>query len=74
MHKYDFGAKSDRMPDGAAVDLMVDFEAGEDPRVTIAKLNKRIVAFQSAGCDVPPGLLRLSKMLAIECASQSQGR
>lgn len=74
MHKYNFGAKPDKSYDNTAGDLMVDFESGEDPRITIAKLNKRIVAYQSAGDDVPPGLLRLSKMLAIECAAQSQGR
>lgn len=55
-------------------DVMSGLEAGEDPRVAIARLNKRIVAYQSAGRDVPAGLMRLSQMLAHECVMQSQGR
>ncbi len=55
-------------------DVISELEAGEDPRVAIARLNKRIVAYQSAGHDVPAGLMRLSKMLAHECVMQSQGR
>ena len=55
-------------------DVMAGLDAGDDPRVAIARLNKQIVAYQSAGRDVPAGLMRLSKMLANECAAQSQGR
>lgn len=55
-------------------DVMNSLEAGEDPRLAIAQVNKRIVAYQSAGDDVPAGLMRLSKMLAHECVMQSQGR
>ena len=55
-------------------DVMTGLEAGEDPRLAIARLNKQIVAYQSAGRDVPAGLMRLSKALALECMMQSQGR
>ena len=55
-------------------DIMTGLEAGEDPRAAIARLNKQIVAYQSAGRDVPAGLMRLSKALAHECIVQSQGR
>ena len=55
-------------------DVMSGLDAGDDPRQAIARLNKRIVAYQSAGHDVPAGLMRLSKMLAHECVLQSQGR
>ena len=55
-------------------DVLAGLDAGDDPRVAIARLNKEIVAYQSAGRDVPAGLMRLSKMLANECAAQSQGR
>ena len=51
-----------------------DLTAGDDPRAAIARLNKEIVAYQSAGRDVPTRLMRLSKALALECAMQSQGR
>ena len=50
------------------------FDAGEDPRAAIARLNKEIVAHQSAGRDVPARLMRLSQALTLECAMQSQGR
>ncbi len=65
-HKNDFLCQID--------EVMAGIDAGDDPRVAIARLNKQIVAFQSAGRDVPAGLMRLSKMLANECVAQSQGR
>lgn len=55
-------------------EVMAGIDAGDDPRVAIARLNKEIVAYQSAGRDVPAGLMRLSRMLANECVAQSQGR
>lgn len=55
-------------------EVMAGIDAGDDPRVAIARLNKEIVAYQSAGRDVPAKLMRLSRMLANECAAQSQGR
>ena len=60
--------------DPAIDEVMTGLEAGEDPRAAIARLNQKIVAYQSAGRDVPPGLMRLSKRLAHECAALSQGR
>ena len=65
-HKNDFLVELD--------DVMAGIDAGDDPRIAIARLNKQIVAYQSAGDDVPVRLMRLSKMLANECAAQSQGR
>ncbi len=65
-HKNDFLFEID--------DVIAGLDAGDDPRVAIAQLNKQIVAYQSAGRDVPAGLMRLSKMLANECVAQSQGR
>jgi len=53
---------------------MSRFEQGEDPRVILARVNERIVAYQADGLDVPAELLRLNQALAAECASQSQGR
>ena len=50
------------------------FDAGEDPRAAIARINKEIIAHQSAGRDVPARLMRLSQALSLECAMQSQGR
>ena len=46
----------------------------EDPRQIMARINARIIAYQSKGLDVPPELMRLNKVLADECAAQSQGR
>ncbi len=60
--------------DASLNDVVSRLEAGEDPRVAIARINAKIVAFQRAGEDVPAGLLRLSMTLASECVSQSQGR
>ena len=69
--KFSEAAIDDDMPSLAAGG---DLTAGEDPRAAIARLNKEIVAYQSAGRDVPTRLMRLSKALALECAMQSQGR
>lgn len=55
-------------------DVMRGIEAGDDPRLAIAKLNTKIIDFQRAGQEVPARLLRLSRDLATECAVQSQGR
>ena len=63
-----------RKLEAAVVEIMEGFEQGEDPRAAIARLNKRIVAYQSAGENVPARLLRLSQVLANECVAQSQGR
>lgn len=49
-------------------------DEGEDPRQTMARVNARIVAYQSKGLDVPGELLRLNLALATECVAQSQGR
>lgn len=49
-------------------------EGNDDPRIAMAQVNRQIVAFQSAGEEVPARLLRLSKALAGECIAQSQGR
>lgn len=49
-------------------------EAHDDPRIAMAQVNRQIVAFQSAGEEVPARLLRLSQALAGECIAQSQGR
>ena len=67
-------ANTNKQSDPTYNEVMTGLEDGEDPRQAIARLNKRIVAYQSAGHDVPAGLLRLSKMLAHECVMQSQGR
>lgn len=50
------------------------FEEGEDPREAMARVSARIVSYQARGLDVPAELLRLTKVLAAECAAQSQGR
>lgn len=55
-------------------DTMNRLDAGEDPRRAMFRLNRRIVACQEAGQDVPAGLLRLSQRLAAECVTQSHGR
>jgi hypothetical protein len=61
-------------PDAAFNDVIRGLDAGDDPRLAIARLNAKIIDFQRAGQEVPPRLLRLSKQLATECAVQSQGR
>ena len=60
--------------DPAIDDVLTGLDAGDDPRAAIARLNKKIVAYQSAGRDVPAGLMRLSQRLSHECAALSQGR
>lgn len=54
--------------------LHVDVLSDGDPRDAMARVNARIVAFQSKGLEVPAELLRLNKALAAECVAQSQGR
>jgi hypothetical protein len=63
-----------RLADEVFVDVVSGLDAGEDPRVLMARLNREIVAFQKAGEDVPARLMRLTKVLASECIAQSQGR
>lgn len=65
--------KAQKLEYGVA-DMVSGIDADEDPRVAIARLNKTIVDIQKAGEPVPARLLRLSKVLATECAAQSQGR
>lgn len=66
-------SKSKRM-DSLIVEDLDSIDDGEDPRQTMARVNARIVAYQSSGLDVPAALLRLNMALAAECAAQSQGR
>ena len=63
-----------RKLEAAIIEIMDGLDDGEDPRAAMARLNQRIVAYQSAGEAVPARLLRLSQVLANECAAQSQGR
>lgn len=56
------------------VEVLDSLEEGEDPRQTMARVNARIVAYQSNGLDVPGELLRLNMALAAECVAQSQAR
>jgi hypothetical protein len=67
-----------RSPSNRMNSLIVEdfttFEQGEDPRQTMARVNARIVAYQSKGLDVPGELLRLNMALAAECVAQSQAR
>ena len=65
---------AERDIDTSIRDVMAGIEAGDDPRLAMARINRQIVDFQKAGQDVPPRLLRLSKQLASECIAQSQGR
>lgn len=60
--------------DTTIADIVAGLEAGEDPRRAMARLNATIIAYQSAGKSVPPGLLRLTQVIATECVAQSQGR
>jgi hypothetical protein len=55
-------------------DLLACHDAGEDPRRTIARLNKRIVDYQRAGADLPSSFLHLSRRLTAEWIAQSQAR
>ena len=66
-------SKSPRMGSLIVEDLS-SIDDGEDPRQTMARVNARIIAYQSNGLDVPAALLRLNMALATECAAQSQGR
>lgn len=65
---------SGKWSDIAIRDLKASFEAGEDPRRTIARLNERIVDCQRAGLDMPPCYLRFSRTLAAECVALGQAR
>lgn len=67
-------ATSHRAVDVTVRHLMARRAAGEDPRLTIARLNQQIVDCQSAGADLPPSYLRLSRTLAAACVAQGQGR
>jgi hypothetical protein len=66
--------RASRKTDHAIADIVASLEAGDDLRRTMVRINARIVDYQSAGEEVPPSLLRLSKSVATECAAQSQGR
>lgn len=55
-------------------EFMAGLDSGEDPRRVMARLNAAIVNHQRAGEEVPASLLRLSQVIATECAAQSQGR
>lgn len=55
-------------------DLLACHDAGEDPRRTIARLNKRIVDYQRAGADLPSSFMHLSRRLTAEWLAQSQDR
>jgi len=70
MQKYVSQARAE----AALAEIARELDRGEDPRVLMARVNREIVAFQAAGLDVPPYLLRLTKALASECIAQSQGR
>lgn len=73
MERYQFvGAQ--RTSDVAVHDLMASVAAGEDPRLTIARLNLCIVACQRDGLDVPPSFLRLTRTLAAQCLLRVKGR
>lgn len=56
-----------RSPEADLNALVASRAAGEDPRLTIARLNRSIVACQGKGLDLPPGFLRLSRTLAQDC-------
>ena len=56
----------------AVQDLMACVHAGEDPRRTIARLDRMIVDCQQSGADVPSGYLRLSRTLAQRCVAQAR--
>lgn len=60
--------------DSTVQDILAGLEAGDDPRRVMARLNARIVHYQKSGEEVPASLLRLSQVIATECAAQSQGR
>ncbi len=60
--------------DTTIAEIMAGLEAGEDPRRAMARLNAKIVDYQRAGETVPSSLLRLTQVIAVECAAQSQGR
>ena len=62
------------MAKDVVVDVVDRLDAGEDPRILMARVNREIVAYQSAGEDVPARLLKLTKALASECVAQSHGR
>lgn len=60
--------------DTTIADIVAGLDAGEDPRRAMARLNAKIVSYQSAGKTVPSSLLRLTQVIATECVAQSQGR
>jgi hypothetical protein len=74
MQHYGAPKTAHRSADATVQDLMALRHAGEDPRSTIARLNARIVDCQSAGVDLPPSFLHLSRMLTAECVAQAQGQ
>jgi len=55
-------------------DLLACHYAGEDPRRTIARLNKQIVECQRTGADLPPGYLRLSRTLTADYFAEGPAR
>lgn len=63
-----------RRTESLIVENLNSIDDEEDPRQTMARVNARIIAYQSNGLDVPAALLRLNMALATECAAQSQGR
>ena len=67
-------ALAGRKLENGIADVLAGLDAGEDPRAAMARLNARIVDHQKAGETVPPRLIRLSQVLATECAAHSQGR
>ena len=52
-----------RAADVTAREIMARLDAGDDPRQAIAVLNAEIVAFQSAGVDLPANLMRLTRAI-----------
>lgn len=63
-----------RGSDSVVQEVKQGLEAGDDPRTAMARVNRQIVEHQRRGEEVPASLLQLSKLIAIECISQSQGR
>ncbi|MFM9943003.1 MAG: hypothetical protein ACKVP7_26330 [Hyphomicrobiaceae bacterium] len=66
--------RASKTKDTTIAEIMAGLEAGDDPRQAMARLNAKIVDYQRAGEAVPSSLLRLTQVIAVECAAHSQGR
>lgn len=68
MQRMDFSTAA-RSSEADLRALVASRAAGEDPRLTIERLNRSMVAYQGKGLDLPAGFLRLSRTLAQDCVA-----